>query len=429
MSMEATLSLSSPVAVSSTSTSQVGLSTMSGVNSSSQVVPLASGGVCSLVGESIPPQLKGDVSVIVLNSITGLIQSSVPIVQGDKSFAGLFKSPFIETLPLPSIPFKKGGYVSVRMDPISYQARLVLCRNALIGCVVLSIGERPWKLMDLKARLSKHWMLNSDWRLISLGRGYYQILLKSPIEINHVWGGIGVPLRLDKATSDKDFGHYARVLVNMDVSLVLPTSVLLERDEFHSSFIAVEYENLPAFCSTCSSIGHLPSSCRWNKFSKVPLSSSTKSTQDIAGDSRVFRDNGFQPVRTRSSKSVYRPVIAPQEEVPLSNVFVVIHPDVGGHDLVVILTSLGSNLISGTTSSAGSVLSSNPSSSTISAILEVASSSVPPMISQALQISKDSGFDDGVIDSVLVSSSSVVDPSISYVSSAVGVVHYSRTVV
>ena len=54
------------------------------------------------------------------------------------------------------------------------------------------------------------------------------------------------------------------------------------------------------------------------------------------------------------------------------------------------------------------------------------------MISRALQNSKGSGFDDGVTDSVLVSSSSVVNPSISSVSSVssvVGVVHDSRTVV
>ncbi|KAI9184924.1 hypothetical protein LWI28_002511 [Acer negundo] len=284
------------------------MSTVSGMNSSSRVVPLASGGVCSLVGEPIPPQHERDIPMIVPNSVAGLIQSSVPIVQGGKSFTGLFKSHIIETLPVPSVPFKNRGSI-----------------------------------------------------------------------------GIGVPLRLDKATSDGDFGHYAKVLVDVDVSSVLPTSVLLERNEFHSSFIVVEYKNLPVFCSTCSSIGHLSSCCRWNKFSK--------------------------------------------EEVPLSNVFSAIHQDVGGHDSVVVHTSVGSNLISSSTSSAGLVLSSNLSSSTVSTILEVASSSVPPMISQALQISKDSGFDDGVVDSVLVSSSSAVDPSISSVSSDVGVVHYSMTVV
>ena len=182
------MSISSPVAVSSTSSSQVGLSTVSGVISSSRVVPLASSGVCSLVCEPIPPQPEGGVSVIIPDSVTGLIQSSMPLVQGGKSFAGLFKPSPVETLPVPSVPSKKGGYVSIRVDPIAYQARLELCRNALIGRVVISSGERPWKLVDLKARLSKHWMLNSDWRLISLGRGYYQILLKSPAEMHHVWG-------------------------------------------------------------------------------------------------------------------------------------------------------------------------------------------------------------------------------------------------
>ena len=78
--MEASLSISSPVAVSSTSSSQVGLSTVSEVISSFQVVPLTSSGVCSLVCESIPPQPEGGVSVIIPDSVTGLIQSSVPIV-------------------------------------------------------------------------------------------------------------------------------------------------------------------------------------------------------------------------------------------------------------------------------------------------------------------------------------------------------------
>ncbi|KAK0578192.1 hypothetical protein LWI29_006536 [Acer saccharum] len=188
MCMEAALSLSSSVVVSSTLHSQIGLSTVIGLNSSSRVVPLASGGMCSLVGGSFLPQPEGGVSMIVPDSVTGLIQSSTPMVQGGKSFAGLFKSSPVETLPVPSVPSKKGGYVYVRVDPIAYQARLELCRNALIGRVVLSSGERPWKLVDLKVRLSKHWMLNSDWRLISLGRGYYQILLKSPTDKTHVWG-------------------------------------------------------------------------------------------------------------------------------------------------------------------------------------------------------------------------------------------------
>ncbi|KAK2662295.1 hypothetical protein Ddye_000869 [Dipteronia dyeriana] len=175
-------------------------------------------------------------------------------------------------------------------------------------------------------------MISEDWRLISLGKGYFHIILKSLRHKKKVWGldsinlkpgvlclqpwvldfnpslqkstnaqvwvrfydlsweywhpniifylakGIGVPLRLDKATIDGDFRHYARVLVDVDMSTLLPSSVLLEKDEIHSSFISVEYENLPSFCSICSSIGHLPCSCRWNK-SKVPTANIGKSSQ------------------------------------------------------------------------------------------------------------------------------------------------------
>ncbi|KAK2658947.1 hypothetical protein Ddye_005480 [Dipteronia dyeriana] len=81
--------------------------------------------------------------------------------------------------------------------------------------------------------------------------------------------GICVPLRLDKATIDGDFRHFARVLMDVNISLSPLTSLLLERDDSYSSFISVEYENLLTFCSTCSSIGHLSHACGWNKFGNV----------------------------------------------------------------------------------------------------------------------------------------------------------------
>ncbi|KAK3221942.1 hypothetical protein Dsin_008967 [Dipteronia sinensis] len=144
-------------------------------------------------------------------------------------------------------PICSEGHIS------SNSRRLELCKNALIGLVVLPSRERPWKFVDLKAKLSKHWLISADWRLLSLGKGYFQIILKSSGGQEQA-RGIGVPLRLDKATIDGDFGHYARVLMDVDMSALLLSLVLLERDEFHSFFISVEYENLLSFCSICSSI-------------------------------------------------------------------------------------------------------------------------------------------------------------------------------
>lgn len=73
--------------------------------------------------------------------------------------------------------------------------------------------------------------------------------------------GIGMPLRYDQATLNGDFGYYARILVDIDLSSPPPDSIMIERDEV-KFFVYIEYENLPAFCSNCSGIGHVPLNCR-----------------------------------------------------------------------------------------------------------------------------------------------------------------------
>ncbi|KAK3217928.1 hypothetical protein Dsin_011898 [Dipteronia sinensis] len=169
--------------------------------------------------------------------------------------------------------------------------------------------------------------------------------------------GIGVPLRLDMATIEGDFGHFTCVLVDIDVSTVPPSSLLLERDDSRSSFISVEYENLPAFCSTCSSIGHFPNACRWNKSSKeIPVNSSKPdSTRD--GPVTTVADEGFQVPRNRAPKMVFHPISGPRMEVPVSNVFAAIQQDLGALDSVVVHSSAGSDPVLSTVSSTGLVAS------------------------------------------------------------------------
>ncbi|KAK0571609.1 hypothetical protein LWI29_018788 [Acer saccharum] len=349
-------------------------------------------------------------------SMHGSVQSSGLLVQGNKSYADLFKTshslprgkaivgevdlPVGSSLPLSSIRgsscadlfmatqiqednvsshsilSKKGGYVAVQVDPSTYKSRFEVCKFSLIGRVILSNGEKPWKLADLKAKMQSIWKLNSVWRLISLGKGYFQILLNLDADKNMVWSlgslnlkpgvlrlqpwipdfnpalhkGIGVPLRLDRATVESDFGHFARILVDIDVSTVPPSSLLLERDESHSSFISVEYENLPAFCSICSFIGHFLNVCRWNKSDKgIPVSSS-KPDSARDGPATVVVDEGFQVPHKHAPKLVF-----PQAEVPISNVFAAIQQDLGSLDSIVVHSSAGSNPILGMVSSASLV--------------------------------------------------------------------------
>ena len=50
-----------------------------------------------------------------------------------------------------------------------------------------------------------------------------------------------------------EFGHFARVFINVDLSSELPTSLLIEMEGL-SYFIKVKYEKHPYFCAACSSM-------------------------------------------------------------------------------------------------------------------------------------------------------------------------------
>lgn len=73
----------------------------------------------------------------------------------------------------------KGGFTSVRIPQALINKRLALCSNSLIGRLILQKGDTPYKLAALKDALSSVWGIKKHWRLISLGRGYYHILLGS----------------------------------------------------------------------------------------------------------------------------------------------------------------------------------------------------------------------------------------------------------
>ena len=44
----------------------------------------------------------------------------------------------------------KGGYIAIKINQQLYEQQLAVCQHALIARIVLSKGESPWKLADLK---------------------------------------------------------------------------------------------------------------------------------------------------------------------------------------------------------------------------------------------------------------------------------------
>jgi len=73
---------------------------------------------------------------------------------------------------------------------------------------------------------------------------------------------VGTPLLIDNATTKRIFGHYARILVDMDFSRKLFNEITVEREGYAFN-IEVVYKWLPDFCTHCQNIGHDVSVCRW----------------------------------------------------------------------------------------------------------------------------------------------------------------------
>ena len=117
------------------------------------------------------------------------VRARAPSIQTDSHMDGLSNpKPVMKSYaqaistaiaPVSSASKKKGDYVAIKVNPKAYEERLKLCSYSLIDRVILSKEDVPYKILALKEKLQSIWKLNSQWCLISLGRGFFQILLNS----------------------------------------------------------------------------------------------------------------------------------------------------------------------------------------------------------------------------------------------------------
>ncbi|KAH6818323.1 hypothetical protein C2S51_001926 [Perilla frutescens var. frutescens] len=140
------------------------------------------------------------------------------------------------------LPVKRGDFSSISIPEDIYQSQLRKFQFSLIGRLILLKGDKPWSAFDLKSRLQKIWKFTRDWNLISLGK-------------------VGTPLKIDGNSLHGNVGHFARVLIEIDMAQSLQPSVMIDRGDA-SFFVDLHYECLPLFCSACQIVGHATSNCR-----------------------------------------------------------------------------------------------------------------------------------------------------------------------
>lgn len=214
-------------------------------------------------------------------------------------------------LPKPCI---KGDAVSIKISEDEYKKGLEECRMNLHGRLILSKGEKPIKFDNLRVMLGKLWKPIGQWRMTSLGKGFFEFGFSSQEDLRSVWtvgswslnpgllrlskwcpdfnpknqkqthtqcwiriydlpqeywrsrilfevaAGISTPIAIDEMTRKRYFGHYARVLVDLDLSGELVNEILVERDSF-AFYVGIEYERLPEYCKHCQTIGHSVVQC------------------------------------------------------------------------------------------------------------------------------------------------------------------------
>ncbi|XP_057791252.1 uncharacterized protein LOC131008385 [Salvia miltiorrhiza] len=83
-----------------------------------------------------------------------------------------------------------------------------------------------------------------------------------------------MPIKVDGATAHGEVGHYARVLVEVDLAHPLPESACVDCHD-RSIYVEFGFEQLPAFCTRCKITGHALDKCK--KRSEKVVNSGTES--------------------------------------------------------------------------------------------------------------------------------------------------------
>ncbi|XP_058741031.1 uncharacterized protein LOC131613374 [Vicia villosa] len=246
-------------------------------------------------------------------NLTGLNQSKLihkKKTSAPKSFASVVSNSVCD-IPQSQFPQVciKGNRLAITIPGEEYKLGVEACKHHLHGRVVWSKGSSPLTVVNLKEKLLSLWPSICKWSVTSLGKGFFKFAFSSLEDVQRVrsvsawtlpqgvlklfpwtkdftpatlkqtstqvwirihglsqeyWrpkipfaidSSIGTPICIDFATNklvfERPFGHFVRVLVDLNITRDLSYRILVERIGF-AFFVDIEYEKLPEFCSHCS---------------------------------------------------------------------------------------------------------------------------------------------------------------------------------
>ncbi|XP_057793297.1 uncharacterized protein LOC131009914 [Salvia miltiorrhiza] len=251
-------------------------------------------------------------------------------------------------------PEKKGDVIVVSIPQDLYQKRMDEFKFALIGRLVLRKGDKPRTTHDLKQELTDIWRPTAPWQLVPMGKSFFSIKFQNPDdkalakkkqmlelskgslrlrewtrnfdpykELSSLW----TPIKVDGASADGDVGHYARILVELDLALPIPESALVDCADsyFHVEF---GFEQLPFYCNKCKITGHTIDKCRKNQKQEAVLKEAiapkvvaeTNMVKSTVGDSILVNGATTDGFHVAKHKNNWKPKAGSQLNSQTSNV-------------------------------------------------------------------------------------------------------------
>ncbi|AES70252.2 DUF4283 domain protein [Medicago truncatula] len=159
--------------------------------------------------------------------------------------------------------------LSIRICHDEYHRGVEECKNAIRARLTLNKGDKSYFARDLSTKIGKHWKTSATWKMVPLGKGYYNFHFDLADDLRKIWATyfkylsqkqahvslwirlvelpqeywrertlkeiastVGTPIDIDGPTRNHTFGHYARILVDIDLSKRAYDEILVEREGF-----------------------------------------------------------------------------------------------------------------------------------------------------------------------------------------------------
>ncbi|KAF6153103.1 hypothetical protein GIB67_034825 [Kingdonia uniflora] len=143
-------------------------------------------------------------------------------------------------------PVMKGDKSVVMISKEAVELEIEQYKYSLIG----RLPQLEINLQEIRAQAI------SKWKLKGLHLEYW-----SPTNLMALGKALGTPIRVDNSTRHREFGVYARVLIEIDFAKTIPQRIYYE-DEGVEVWQPIQIVEYPKFCSHCKIIDHIVSDCK-----------------------------------------------------------------------------------------------------------------------------------------------------------------------